>query len=677
MRTDSSPGILRIGLYIRYSTDEQRLKSYSAEMQWDECVAKLGREYPGVHSSIRKFEDLGLTGAMGVYDPASPQKQYRRGLTDLLNAIADRELDLIMAYSQDRLARDELIWHSMNSAFFQRYRIPVLFARENHNILTDEGQLASSFHALVASIERRKISHNVSAACRRRAVEGYVSLPSYGWMWDPEQVKAPRQRRRIVRDEVQGAVLLEIRERYAAGWPTVEIVRDLHRRGIVSPRGGLRWTTDGLLKVLRNRVHAGLVRNKGEFHDGQHSQLRYWTPEEHELLEQRISERAARPVHGPIVERFLLSGALFCAHCGRRLVGSTTEHGGRRQYSCTSPRTEGELRSCPGLARLAEDLESAIVDAVAKLARSSAVQTVAQSKLEEALDAADVRLTRELTAIEKELSQVEQGFSRLFDMLDKQRITEDEFGLENQRRREQRESLLARQGELHSQLAQRRTRKFELERSVTLLRDFDRLWGCMTNGERRQLLLQIDPHMTVRRVDDDLVLTISPAFADPIELLFVGHHRPPKQGPQALTPRQLAILCHWQDGLDLHEIAQRLEIASGTVRWALVEARQRLGVETTEQAVAAAADRMAECRPTLRMGGRQKPRSVANPALLTDALVPVLRLLAEGKGCVAIAKALGKNKSTVSRQLAALYSRLNVRTQNEAVARAQELGLLA
>ena len=86
---------------------------------------------------------------------------------------------------------------------------------------------------------------------------------------------------------------------------------------------------------------------------------------------------------------------------------------------------------------------------------------------------------------------------------------------------------------------------------------------------------------------------------------------------------------------------------------------------------------MAECRPTLRMGGRQKPRSVANPALLTDALVPVLRLLAEGKGCVAIAKALGKNKSTVSRQLAALYSRLNVRTQNEAVARAQELGLLA
>ena len=282
--------IRNVALYIRYSTEEQRNNSFSEEMQRDECLRKLQDTYGPGPFNTRVFRDLAVSGAVGLNTADLPSREYRQGLTDLLHAIAEGEVDLILCYAQDRLARDEYWWHYLNTAIFQRYRIPLLFARDGHDVLTEEGQMLSSFHAMVASLERRKISKNLKAAAKRRAAEGYFGgLPPFGWQWDPSPERRPRERRRLVRNEAQGAVLLQIRERYMAGWPTVAIVRDLHRRGIRSSRGDLRWGVDQIAKVLRNPLHAGLISLKGEITPGQHADIRYWSPEERDLLLQRMA----------------------------------------------------------------------------------------------------------------------------------------------------------------------------------------------------------------------------------------------------------------------------------------------------------------------------------------------------------------------------------------------------
>jgi len=682
----------RVGLYIRFSTQEQKMNSYSAEMQRDQCMQKLHREHPDTHHTVRVFEDLGISGSIGVSSAASPAKQHRQGLTELLNAIANGELDMVLVYSQDRLAREEFLWHYMNETIFQRYQIPVLFARESHDILTEEGQMISSIHALVAALERRKISRNVSAAAERRAQEGFAGgPPPYGWKWDAQQNKAPRERRRIVRHESQGAVLLEMRERYLSGWPTAEIVRDLHRRGIESPRGGLHWNTDGVLKVIRNPVNAGLVRHRQELYQGQHTPLRYWSPEDRKLLLQRISERADRSLSVRNVERFLLSGVVFCGHCGRRLTGSTDSRRDQRMYGCPAPRTGGnnrvrrngefaEVRTCPGLHRSADELEAAVIKAVAELARSAAVQSAAVQKVEDAIDQKDARISAELTAVEKELQQVDQGFSRLFGLLDKGAITEDEFNLENERRRDQQKCLVERQEQLSGCLSQRRGRKAELERALALLRDFDRLWESMPPGEQKEMLRQIDPHMTLRREDNYLILTIAPGFAEPINITFVARPRkhPQNPGPDArLTPRQLALLCRWEDGDSLQDMAHAWDISIGTVRWVVAAVRERLAVKDLDEAVELVRDRLDKCRNTLSLKGRYNKRPVSDPTILSEVLLAVLQLLAEGKRCVEIAKTLGKDKSTVSRQIRQVYYRLGAENREAALSRARELGLIS
>jgi len=498
--------IRNVGLYIRYSTEEQRHNSHSEELQHDECLRKLQQIHGAGPFNIRVFRDLAVSGAVGLNTPEMPSREYRKGLTDLLQGIADGEVDLVLCWAQDRLSRDEFLWHYLNTMVFQRYQVPVLFARDGHDVSTEEGQIMATVHAMVASMERRKISKNLKAAARVKATEGYHGgLPPYGWQWDPAQERRPRERRRLVRHEAQGAVLLEIRERYMAGWPTVAIVRDLHRRGIRSSRGDLNWTVDQIAKVLRNPVHAGQVRLKGELFVGQHAPLRYWSPEEHDLILQRMAERSHRRVKDPTVEKYLLSGVVYCGHCGHRLIGGKVTGSRRRSYRCVSPRTEGQhrsrgkgcggaLRHCPGVGRNADELEAAVVGAVAQLAQSVAVQSVAQERLEEALAGSDERIAEELRLAEQDLAQVTEGFSRLFGLLNKGSITEAEFGAENQRRREQEAALKGRHEELTQALERRRCRQARMEEAIALLSDFGGLWDTVSQAERRQLLLQVDPH---------------------------------------------------------------------------------------------------------------------------------------------------------------------------------------
>ncbi|MEN6547438.1 MAG: LuxR C-terminal-related transcriptional regulator [Armatimonadia bacterium] len=79
---------------------------------------------------------------------------------------------------------------------------------------------------------------------------------------------------------------------------------------------------------------------------------------------------------------------------------------------------------------------------------------------------------------------------------------------------------------------------------------------------------------------------------------------------------------------------------------------------------------------TIKIEGRYQKRPPSDPTLLTEPLLAVLRLMAEGMTGKAIAAALGKDKSTISRQMSAICNRLAAHGREDAVARGRELGLV-
>jgi hypothetical protein len=83
------PTIRRVGLYLRVSTAEQ-----TTENQRRELVAVAERHGWVV---VRVFEDAGISGAKS--------RDSRPGLDAMLKAISRREIDMVAAWSVDRLGR--------------------------------------------------------------------------------------------------------------------------------------------------------------------------------------------------------------------------------------------------------------------------------------------------------------------------------------------------------------------------------------------------------------------------------------------------------------------------------------------------------------------------------------------------------------------------------------------
>lgn len=61
---------------------------------------------------------------------------------------------------------------------------------------------------------------------------------------------------------------------------------------------------------------------------------------------------------------------------------------------------------------------------------------------------------------------------------------------------------------------------------------------------------------------------------------------------------------------------------------------------------------------------------------LSEPLLEVLQLMAEGKGCMAMAEALGKDKSAISREMKQAVRKLGADSQQEALHKAREIGLI-
>jgi DNA invertase Pin-like site-specific DNA recombinase len=82
-------GEKRVGIYLRVSTAEQTCDNQRRELE--AVAARHG------WTVVQVFEDAGISGAKG--------RQGRPGLDALMKAIARREIDMVAAWSVDRLGR--------------------------------------------------------------------------------------------------------------------------------------------------------------------------------------------------------------------------------------------------------------------------------------------------------------------------------------------------------------------------------------------------------------------------------------------------------------------------------------------------------------------------------------------------------------------------------------------
>jgi site-specific DNA recombinase len=193
------------------------------------------------------FEDEGYSGAT----------LERPGLERVRDLAAEGQIQVVLAYSPDRLSR-KYAYQILLIEEFARHGVEMRFVKSPQGD-SAEDQLLVQFQGMIAEYERAQILERSRRGKRHRAQLGEVSVMSnapYGYRYLHKTDEALAA---YIIDEAEARVVRRVYEMYTIeGLSIGEIARRLNREGVPTRRAS-RWERSVVWAVLRNPAYRGLA----------------------------------------------------------------------------------------------------------------------------------------------------------------------------------------------------------------------------------------------------------------------------------------------------------------------------------------------------------------------------------------------------------------------------------
>ena len=325
----------RAVIYARYSSANQR--DCSIEQQVAKCrelAARLGL------TVIDVYEDRAISGK------TDRRPNFQRMMKD-----ADlRQFDVVLAWKSNRMGRN-MLQAMTNEERLRDNGIRTVYAEE------DFDDTAAGRFALRNMMNVNQFySENMAEDITRGLMDNAAKCLSNGSL--PLGYK-PGDDRHVVLDEAEAAIVQEIFTRVSCYEPFIDIARDLNRRGIKTKKGS-EWGRSSFHTICRNERYRGIyiyrdVRIEGGMPRIVSDELFYKVQE---VLKVKKNPQGRRKRSG--YEEYLLTGKLFCGHCGSPMTGiaGTSKTGAMHYYyTCQKRRTD---HSCDKKAVRRDQIERAV-----------------------------------------------------------------------------------------------------------------------------------------------------------------------------------------------------------------------------------------------------------------------------------------------------------------------------
>src|ERR1700730_12879694 len=193
------------------------------------------------------FEDAGYSGAT----------LERPGLERIRDLAAEEQIQVVLAYSPDRLSR-KYAYQILLIEEFARHGVETLFVKSPPGN-SPEDQLLVQFQGMIAEYERALILERSRRGKRHRAHTGEVSVMSgapYGYRYIR---KTEEELAAYIINEAEASVVERIYEMYTMeGLSIAEITRRLNREGIPPRRAG-RWERSVVWGMLPHPAYGGVA----------------------------------------------------------------------------------------------------------------------------------------------------------------------------------------------------------------------------------------------------------------------------------------------------------------------------------------------------------------------------------------------------------------------------------
>ena len=275
----------RAGLYVRVSTQEQKIHGMSVDNQIEALTAYCEKNG---YQIIRIYNDAGI----------SARKTYKKrpGLLSMMEDCRAGRIDIILFTRLDRFFRSVKDYYE---CIGQMNEIPWRAIWEDYETESPEGKFKVNIMLSVAQSESDKTAARIRDSYQYRKAKGiYVGPVPVGYI---------RKSGRIYKDP-------ETQEGIQAMFDTYLKTLSTARAMEKAAEYGLAFQRACFAKILKNPTYAGRSSNG-------HICEPYITPEEHEFICRVKHSRKVKARNTGEKVVYLFSGLLICGYCGRRMAG--------------------------------------------------------------------------------------------------------------------------------------------------------------------------------------------------------------------------------------------------------------------------------------------------------------------------------------------------------------------
>lgn len=387
---------MRAYIYGRYSSHNQ--KDTSIEQQYREIYDYCERS--GIRV-IGEYADRALSGK------TDKRPEFQRMMKDC----AKGHVQLVVCWKVDRFARNRYD-SAMYKARLKRCGVRVVYAKES---IPDgpEGILLESVLEGSAEYYSANLSQNIKRGMMENALECKVNngnLP-LGYRKGADG--------RFEIEPLGAAIVQDVYSMYTSGMSITEICGDLNARGCRTSRGA-RFNKNSLRVMLRNDRYIG-VYQYGDIRV-ENGVPAIITKEIFEMAQSLIAKNALSPASSWSTCDYLLTGKLFCGHCGSAMVGEsgTSKTAGRKHnyYICSAKKRK---KTCTKQTVKKDWIEELVT-------RETAQRVLVDSVIEKIADAVIDLQKREqengeLQLLKSQLSEVKKSLGNVMAAIEQGIIT--------------------------------------------------------------------------------------------------------------------------------------------------------------------------------------------------------------------------------------------------------------
>lgn len=383
---------MNVCLYMRYSSDRQTEQSIDGQRRV--CMDFCKRNG---YKVVEQYIDR----ATSAYKDTEKRVQFQKMIKD-----SDRQLwQAVVVYKLDRFSRNRY-----DSATYKvklkKNGVRVISATEN---ISDnpEGVILESVLEGMAEFYSKELSQKIKRGMKESAYKCHSTGGAVPLGYRIENKK-------FVIDETTAPIVKEAFALYAGGATVASICRTFNEKGYRTAQGAA-FNKNSFRSMFKNERYIGIYKYKDIQTEGGIPAI--VDKNTFNEVQKRLSLNAKAPARGKAKVDYMLSGKLFCGHCGHNMVGESGKgKSGNKYYYYTCSKRK-RFHSCDKTPLKKEFIERAVAEDAVKILTPETIEELADCAIRQ--NKLDIKKKTLIPAIKKEIQDIERRIANIIKMIEK------------------------------------------------------------------------------------------------------------------------------------------------------------------------------------------------------------------------------------------------------------------